>query len=78
MPESRVLELNEKNLAEQKKLRKEHGTTTTASKAPKGGAKDGAGGSSSTRGTRKDGPRGTKRSREEVRIRPVAPLCFTF
>lgn len=66
MPESRVLEYNEKNLTEQKRLRREHAsTTTTASKTPKGGAKDGAGGS--TRGTRKDGPRGTKRSRDEVR-----------
>lgn len=65
VPELRVLEHNDKNLVLQKKLRKENeSSASTASKAPKGGAKDGAGGS--TRGARKDGPRGTKRSREEV------------
>jgi mortality factor 4-like protein 1 len=64
VPESRVLEYNDTNLVLQKKLRKEaSAATSAASKAPKG-AKDGGGGS--TRGTRKDGPRGTKRGRDEV------------
>jgi mortality factor 4-like protein 1 len=76
VPESRVLEHNEKNLAEQKRLRREHpSTSTSASKAPKGGAKDGGGGS--TRGTRKDGPRGMKRGREEVGCPSVVKQAFS-
>ena len=62
------MEYNETNLIKQKTLRKENASTASAaSKAQKGGAKDVGGGSA--RGTRKDGPRGTKRGREEVGTR---------
>lgn len=66
------MEYNETNLIKQKTLRKENASTASAaSKAQKGGTKDVGGGS--TRGTRKDGPRGTKRGREEVGAR--TSLC---
>lgn len=72
MPVTRLLKLNEQNLALQKSLQQSanphaghSGSVSASAKAHHGGATKGGG---TRTGARKDGGRGTKRAREEVRI----------
>ncbi|TFK62898.1 MRG-domain-containing protein, partial [Pluteus cervinus] len=68
-PASRLLEHNENNLAMQKTLQQTNApaaSTASVSKSAKAGTTMAGAG---TRGARKDGTRGTKRGKEEIRFR---------
>lgn len=73
VPENRLLKFNEENLELQKKLLLTHAATSHGGSTSKASNKSTAGGSASTRG-RKEGTRGTKRAREDVRSFSILSL----
>jgi hypothetical protein len=78
VPENRLLKFNEENLELQKKLLLTHAATSHGGSTSKASNKSTAGGgSASTRG-RKEGTRGTKRAREDVRSFSILSLSRAF